>query len=104
MKPAAYGSMGTQQLNRLQARALASKSKPGLHCNGGCLCLQISASGSKTWIFRYRSPATRKLRNMGLGPRHSVSLQSREKASVQRNALMSGLDPIAARNREMRLR
>jgi len=95
--------MGTRQFNRLSARMLASKRESGLYCDGGGLYLQIAASGSKTWIFRYRSPVTRKLRDMGLGPLHSVSLpEAREKAGAQRNALRRGLDPIAARDEEMR--
>ncbi|MBI3041472.1 MAG: integrase arm-type DNA-binding domain-containing protein [Betaproteobacteria bacterium] len=90
--------MGTRQLNRLSARTIASKQEPGLYCDGGGLYLQIAPSGSKTWIFRYRSPLTRKLRDMGLGPLHSVALsEAREKAGAQRAALKSGLDPIAAK-------
>jgi integrase len=58
--------MGTRQLNRLSAKTAASRREPGLYCDGGGLYLQITRSGSKTWIFRYRSPLTRKLRDMGL--------------------------------------
>jgi len=65
-------SMGKRQLNRLSARTVASVKQPGLYCDGGRLYLQLSPSGSKTWIFRYRSPVTGKLRDMGLGPVHSV--------------------------------
>jgi len=48
--------------------------------------LQVSPSGSKTWIFRYRSPLTQKLRDMGLGPVHSVGLsEARVKAAARRS-------------------
>lgn len=95
--------MGTRQLNRLSARTVASKRRPGLYCDGGGLYLQVTLLGSKTWIFRYRSPRTQKLRDMGLGPVHSVGLpEARGKAAVQRAALASGLDPIEAREQENR--
>src|SRR5262245_3865880 len=96
-------SMGIRQLNRLSARAVASMKIPGLFCDGGGLYLQVAASGSKTWIFRYRSPITRKLRDMGLGPLHTVGLPAaREKAATQRTALISGLDPIDVREEDFR--
>lgn len=92
-----------RQLNRLSAKAIAIKKDSGLYCDGGGLYLQVTASGSKTWIFRFRSPLTRRLRDMGLGPVHSVGLaEAREKATAQRVALLSGLDPIEAREEENR--
>lgn len=94
-----------RQLNRLSARTVATTRDSGLYCDGGGLYLQVTASGSRTWIFRFRSPMTGKLRDMGLGPVHSVGLpQAREKASVQRSALQSGLDPIVLREEESRRR
>jgi integrase len=93
--------MGTRQFNRLSAKTVASKKSPGLYCDGGGLYLQVSPSGSKAWIFRFRSPVTRKLRDMGLGPTHTVGLpEAREKAAAQRKALLDGLDPIEARQQE----
>jgi len=93
--------MGTRQLNRLSAKTVATKKHPGLHCDGGGLYLQVAPSGSKTWIFRFRCPFTHKLRDMGLGPLHSVGLsEAREKAAAQRKALLDGLDPIDAREQE----
>ena len=65
-----------RQLNRLSAKTVALKKRPGLYCDGGGLYLQVAPSGSKTWIFRFRSPLTQKLRDMGLGPLHSVELPS----------------------------
>jgi len=97
--------MGKRQLNRLSARTVASVKQPGLYCDGGGLYLQLSPSGSKTWIFRYRSPVTRKLRDMGLGPVHSVGLpEAREKATTQRSLLLDRLDPIDVREGQNRKR
>ena len=95
-------NMGTRQLNRLSARTIASKGEPGLYCDGGGLYLQVTHSGTKTWIFRYRSPVTQKTRDMGLGPLHSVGLaEARDKAATKRSHLSSGIDPITERNDEM---
>jgi integrase len=95
--------MGTRQLNRLSAKTAAFKKHAGLYCDGGGLYLQVTPSGSKTWIFRFRSPLTGKLRDMGLGPLHSIGLpEAREKAATQRTALASGLDPIETRDEETR--
>ncbi len=97
--------MGKRQLNRLSARTVATVKRPGLYCDGGGLYLQLSPSGSKTWIFRYRSPVTRKLRDMGLGPVHSVGLpEAREKAATQRRLLLDRLDPIDMREGQNRKR
>ena len=93
--------MGTRQFNRLSAKTITFKKHPGLYCDGGGLYLQVTPSGSKTWIFRFRSALTRKLRDMGLGALHTVGLpETREKAATQRRALLDGLDPIAAREQE----
>ncbi len=91
-----------RQLNRLTARTIATKQTPGLYCDGGGLYLQISNSGSKAWIFRYRSPLTRKLRDMGLGAIGTVGLlEARERATTQRGLLSCGIDPIQARDQEL---
>ena len=91
-------NMGSRQLNRLSAKTVASKNQPGLYCDGGGLYLQVAHSGSKTWIFRFRSPLMQKSRDMGLGPLHSVGLSdARDKAAAQRAAILNGLDPIEAR-------
>lgn len=94
-------NMGTRQLNRLSAKTVATKKHPGLYCDGAGLYLQVASAGTKTWIFRFRSPLTQKLRDMGLGPLHAVGLpEARDKAKAQRAALASGLDPIQARDQE----
>ncbi len=95
-------SMG-RQLNRLSVKAINSFKHAGLYCDGGGLYLQVSATGSKAWIFRYRSSVTGKLRDMGLGPLHTVGLSDpRSRAMAQRSAILSGIDPIGAREDENR--
>lgn len=42
------------QLNKLTVLGGARLSKPGYYREGGGLVLQLSPTGSKSWIFRYR--------------------------------------------------
>jgi len=72
-----------------------------MYCDGGGLYLQVTPAGGKTWIFRFRSPLTRKVRDMGLGPLHSLGLaDARTEAAKQRTVLLRGLDPIIKRDQD----
>ena len=67
--------------------------KPGYYGDGGGLWLQVSISGSKSWIFRFT--INRKQREMGLGAVHTVSLsEARIKSRDLRLMLQEGIDPI----------
>src|SRR5687767_8299117 len=106
--------MGQRQLNRLSARSVETKKDPGLYCDGGGLYLQVAPGGTKSWIFRYRSPTIGKLRYMGLGSYPDVPLATqpspvvpaervvgaRGKAAAQRALVASGVDPIDARDQD----
>ncbi len=93
--------------HKLSARGVKTRKKPGHHSDGGNLYLQVSQSGSKSWVFRFRygEPVKRKdgtrkapTREMGLGPLVLVSLEAaREKALACRRLLLDGIDPIEAR-------
>ena len=92
------------KLNRLNARQVATVTKPGRHADGGGLYLVVEPSGSKRWAFMFRwkadpsQPGTGKLREMGLGSATSVSLAAARDASVRvREAIALGRDPIAER-------
>jgi hypothetical protein len=70
---------------------------PGYHGDGNGLWLQISGSGSKSWVFRFTISGN--LREMGLGAVHTVSLSiAREKARQCRLLLTEGKDPIVSRD------
>jgi integrase len=70
---------------------------PGYHSDGGGLVLQVTSSGSKSWLFRYRSPAG-KIREMGLGGLDTVSLaDARRKAEAAQRQRSDGLDPIVVK-------
>ena len=67
----------------------------GLHFVGGVpgLALQVTTSGSRSWILRATIAGRR--RDMGLGSFPEVSLaDAREAARSARTKIRSGLDPI----------
>ncbi|MEN4956995.1 Arm DNA-binding domain-containing protein [Stenotrophomonas indicatrix] len=84
------------KINRLTARGVATVTKPGYHPDGGGLYLQVTASGAKSWVFRYRFEGRRP--EMGLGPLHVIGLaDARAAADVARRMVQSGQDPLAGR-------
>ena len=80
-----------EKLNNLRAKAL---DKPGRHRAGDGLYLNVSPSGSKSWVQRIVVHGRR--RDIGLGPYPAVSLaRAREIAHDNRSAIAQGRDPVA---------
>lgn len=86
--------------NLLSDPAVNSKKKlPGYYLDGHGLYLQVTKTGSRSWIFRYTKD--KNTREMGLGSVDAFSLaQARERARVCRQQLADGWDPIHVRNAE----
>jgi hypothetical protein len=86
-----------RQYFRLTAKQVEKEKRAGLHCDGAGLNLLVGRrTGSKSWVFRYRVDG--RLRDMGLDPLHTVSLQqAREAARECRELKRNGIDPIEAR-------
>jgi integrase len=85
-----------RELNKLDALVVKRAKARGYVADGGGLYLQVGATGSKSWVFRFRDGP--KLREMGLGPTHTLSLaEAREAAQACRKQRLAGLDPIAVR-------
>ncbi|MBR1191466.1 phage integrase central domain-containing protein [Bradyrhizobium sp. AUGA SZCCT0160] len=83
----------------LTALKIKQNLKPGMYADGLGLYLKVRAGNSKSWIFRYRIGG--RLRDMGLGPFHTVSLaEAREKAEVCRAMRLKGFDPLGERLKE----
>jgi integrase len=83
-------------IGKLTALAITQAKRRGYYGDGGGLFLQVSAGGAKSWVFRFKESG--RLREMGLGPTHTVSLaEARQKALECRKARLDGLDPIEAR-------
>ena len=86
--------------NITSARRVETITDVGYHrCDPG-LYLQVTKSGSKSWLFRFKSPVTAKQREMGLGSLSVISLaQARNLAIECRQKLQQGIDPLDAQRK-----
>src|SRR6516225_5677194 len=85
-----------RHVEKLSALAISRGKTRGYLGDGGGLYLQISAAGSKSWVFRFKDHG--RLREMGLGPLHTVGLaDARKRAAVCRQMRLDGTDPIAVK-------
>ena len=83
-------------IGKLTALAVQRAKRRGYYGDGGGLFLQVSATGAKSWVFRFKEAG--RLHEMGLGPVHTVGLaEARERARECRRMRLDGLDPIASR-------
>ncbi|KJJ95207.1 integrase [Burkholderiaceae bacterium 26] len=83
-------------MHTLSAVAVSKLTTPGYHSDGGGLYLQISPTGTKSWIFRFKING--RAREMGLGSILGVGLaDARSSAAECRRQLAAGIDPIEAR-------
>jgi len=80
-------------VERLTAKEVEHARKPGYYPDGANLYLQVSGSGSKSWILRYT--VNGRERQMGLGSLLKCSLtRARDKAGEKRTLLDKGIDPL----------
>ena len=88
--------MMARTVEKLTALAVSKAKSPGYFGDGAGLYLQVSKTGTKSWIFRYTRE--RKQREMGLGAVHTVTLaEARGKARDCRALLLEGKDPLDTR-------
>jgi integrase len=86
---------GEKRLSALAVRNAA----PGIHADGGSLYLSVSKSGSRRWLYRYRSGA--RVKDLGLGDATAISLaDARTLRDKWRRDLALGNDPIETRRAE----
>ena len=87
------------------ARSVQTITEVGYHrCDPG-LYLQVAKGGTKSWLFRFKSPVTGKQREMGLGSLHLLSLaNARERAIKCRQQMLLGIDPIEERKKQKRVK
>jgi integrase len=86
-----------RHVRKLSAKLVENLSSPGYYGDGDGLWLQVSGSGSKSWVFRFTLAGKR--REMGLGGLNAVTLSiARERARQCRLSLSEGKDPIVERN------
>jgi integrase len=85
-----------RKINRLNVRAVATKTEHGRHADGGGLYLSISPNGGRRWVFLFRWHG--KPTEIGLGSARDVTLaRARELASQARAKLAEGMNPKDAR-------
>ncbi len=84
------------RVNRLTVRGMRQAKRPGYYADGGGLQWQVSATGTQSWIFRYRRAGKR--HEMGLGSCQVVGLaHARDLARACRLLLLEGRDPLTER-------
>jgi integrase len=83
--------------NKFSALKVSRLTTPGLYCDGEGLWLQVSPSGSKSWVYRYTIAGRR--HHMGLGSLRDVPLAAaRELAREYGRRVRSGGNPLAERH------
>ena len=84
-------------LHRLTALSIARAKTAGYLADGGGLYLQVTATGARSWIFRFQIDGRR--REMGLGPFPDISLAVARNLAAEKRALAkAGKDPITERD------
>src|ERR1043166_3074936 len=82
--------------HKLSATRITRLTKPGRYGDGFGLWLQISTWKTKAWIFQYSVDG--RVRQLGLGPLHTVTLaEARHKATECRKLVRDGVDPVELR-------
>jgi len=77
----------------------STRLKPGRHSDGGGLYLNVTPTGSKSWLFMWAVGGKR--REMGMGAYPAIPLsKARAKAGDARQAVAEGRDPIAEKAKE----
>lgn len=88
--------MMASTIRRLKALTVARLTTPGLYPDGAGLYLQVSASGAKSWLFRFRFAGRE--RQAGLGSLKTYGLDDARTAATEcRKLLDQGIDPIEAK-------
>jgi integrase len=84
----------TQPLTATEISKAKPKDKEYTLGDGNGLLLRIKPIGSKTWLFNYQRPITKKRANLSLGKYPDLSLaKARTKAIAARELLADGIDP-----------
>ena len=85
-----------REINRLNARTVATISRHGRHADGGGLYLSISPNGGRRWVFLYRWHS--KPTEIGFGSARDVTLaRARERATAGSRQSCGGRQPKDAR-------
>ena len=86
-------------LNKLSDATVKAAKKPGRNNDGGGLYLNVSVSGSKSWVFIWARAGVKREKGLGSYPGVSLSM-ARAKAGDCRAAVLAGRDPISDKAKE----
>lgn len=85
---------------RLTQLKVDREKKPGVYADGAGIYLNVTAGGSKSWLYRYMLDG--KAHWMGLGSYPDISLaEAREKAAECRKLKHQGIDPLIERKQQV---
>jgi integrase len=90
----------SREIGRLSARRVSTISTPGRYHDGGGLYLQVTESGTRSWLYRYGTGTGEKRAAhwMGIGPATVVTLvDARQAAAELRRQRWEGKDPLNER-------
>ena len=89
-----------REINKLSDRGVKAEKEQGRYADGNGLYLQVSKSGSKSWLYRFMLDG--KAREMGLGSIAILPLtEARKKALDCKKLLREGVDPIMERHKRL---
>src|SRR5204863_2200647 len=92
---------GMAHAGKLSAVEVTRAKGPAVLHDGGGLYLRISATGARSWVFRFQLDGKR--RDMGLGPYPDISLaEARRRATEYRKQRHNGIDPLDAKEAQRR--
>lgn len=85
-------------IHKLTVTQVKALHKPGRHSDGGGLYVNVTKTGTKSWLFMWRNGQRRK--EMGLGSFPAITVaNARSKAAEYREAVANGKDPIYERKK-----
>lgn len=97
-----WGADVAKTTHKLTTRGIQAFNEPGRYPDGGGLYLDVTDTGSKSWVYRFM--LNKRSREMGLGRFPDVGLaEARKKAEEARRQRAEGIDPIDARKEAERV-
>ena len=92
----------TKPLNNTEVSQAKPREKEYTLFDGDGLTLRVKSNGSKSWLFNYYKPITKKRANLGIGSYPSITLSSaRKKRDEYRALLERDIDPKAFKEKQL---
>jgi integrase len=89
----------TKPLTNTEVSQAKPKDKEYNLLDGYGLMLRVKPTGTKSWLFNYYHPVTKKRKNLSIGQYPAVSLaDARKKRASSKELLAKNIDPIESRN------